>query len=81
MGADYLFGTGLRAGFANTVNLPSYYQINLSAMHSFGSFDVRASVINVLDQIYVLRDGTGIGVGAPQYGPRRGVYLGFTEHF
>ena len=81
VGADYLFGTGLRAGFANTVNLPSYYQINLSAMHSFGSFDVRASVINVLDQIYVLRDGTGIGVGAPQYGPRRGVYLGFTEHF
>ena len=36
---------------------------------------VRGShVVNLLDKIYELRDGSGIGVGAPQFGQRRGFY-------
>jgi hypothetical protein len=31
-------------------------------------------VVNVLDTIYELRGGSGIGVGAPQFGQRRGFY-------
>jgi outer membrane receptor for ferrienterochelin and colicins len=31
--------------------------------------------------VYEIRDGTGIGVGAPQYGPRRGLFLGVTQSF
>jgi len=33
-----------------------------------------AHVVNILDKIYELRDGSGSGVGAPQFGQRRGFY-------
>lgn len=86
LGADFLYGSGLRAEFANTAHLPAYYQINLSAsrdmdLPGIGLTNLRLSVINVADKVYELRDGSGIGVGAPQYGPRRGVYFGFTRRF
>ena len=35
---------------------------------------VRFDVLNVFDREYQLRDGTGIGVGAPQFGARRGFF-------
>jgi len=40
------------------------------------SVDARArfDVVNLFDKIYELRDGRGIGVGAPQFGQRRGFY-------
>jgi len=38
-------------------------------------------VINVFDQIYQIRNGTGVGVGAPQYGPRRGFFAGVSKFF
>jgi outer membrane receptor protein involved in Fe transport len=85
-GANFLYGSGLRADFANTAHLPAYYQLNLSADRAFalpeiGSVDVRLALINATDQLYEIRDGSGIGVGAPQYGPRRGLYLGVTKEF
>lgn len=85
-GADLLYGSGLRRGFANSEHLPSYTQVNLSASRTFnidgfGKVDARLAVLNVFDRVYQLRDGTGIGVGAPQFGPRRGFYLGATRHF
>jgi outer membrane receptor protein involved in Fe transport len=41
----------------------------------------RFDVINALDKKYEIRDGTGIGVGAPQFGPRRGYFVGVTQAF
>jgi len=35
---------------------------------------VRFDVVNLFDKIYEIRDGSGIGVGAPQFGQRRGFY-------
>ncbi|MGA9342556.1 MAG: TonB-dependent receptor, partial [Rhodanobacteraceae bacterium] len=86
LGADFLYGSGLRADFANSAHLPTYCQINLSADRNFrlpslGGFNVRLALINVTDRVYELRDGSGVGVGAPQFGPRRGVYVGFTKPF
>jgi outer membrane receptor protein involved in Fe transport len=86
VGADFLYGSGLRRDFANTASLPSYFQLNLSLEHGFrlpgfGKLDTRLVLINALDRVYELRDGSGIGVGAPQYGPRRGVYLGLSKSF
>jgi outer membrane receptor protein involved in Fe transport len=86
LGANFLYGSGLRADFANTAHLPAYWQINLSAsrdfdLPEFGRFNLRLALINTTDQVYEIRDGSGIGVGAPQYGPRRGVYVGFTKTF
>jgi outer membrane receptor protein involved in Fe transport len=44
-----------------------------------GILTVRLDVINVFDKVYEIRDGTGIGVGAPQYGPRRGIFFGLSK--
>lgn len=84
--ADATVGSGLRAGFANTEKLPWYMQLNLGVTHHFdgsviGPFDARVSLINTLGRVYELRDGSGIGVEAPQYGPYRAVYVGVTKHF
>ncbi len=86
VGADFVYGSGLRRGFANTDSLPAYFQLNLSLerrlrLPGIGRLDARIAVINVFDRVYELRDGSGIGVGAPQYGPRRGIYLGLTREF
>jgi outer membrane receptor protein involved in Fe transport len=86
VGGDFVYGSGLRRGFANTASLPPYFQLNLSLQRGLrlphlGKLDMRLAIINALDRTYALRDGSGIGVGAPQYGPRRGLYLGFTRDF
>ena len=83
---DMLFGSGLRNGFANTDHLPFYAQFNASVVQKFkfsqlGNNTVRLSVLNVFDRAYELRDGTGIGVGAPQWGQRRTLYLGLSHAF
>ena len=86
IGGDVLYGSGLRNGFANREHLPGYTQVNASAMHSFalgvfGKLEARLSVINLLDRSYPLRDGSGIGVGAPQYAARRSVYVALSKPF
>jgi outer membrane receptor protein involved in Fe transport len=84
--ADALFGSGLRRNFANTDHLPAYATVNLSAAHTFnqtpmGNVTGRLSMINLFDRVYEIRDGSGIGVGAPQFGQRRSVYLGLSKYF
>ncbi|MBP1474323.1 TonB-dependent receptor [Frateuria sp. MAH-13] len=88
VGADYLFGSGLRRDGAvpNGDHLPAYFQLNLSVAHDFsvgrfGDLHTQLAMINALDRSYQLRDGSGIGVGAPQFGPRRGVYLSLQKDF
>ena len=87
-GADYLFGSGLRkdGNVPNGLSLPYYFQLNLNVSHdfhfaSFGKLHTQLALINALDRTYELRDGTGIGVGAPQFGPRRGLYLTLQKDF
>ena len=36
----------------------------------------RVDVVNVFDEKYQIRNGSGIGVGAPQYGERLGFLPG-----
>ena len=84
--ADALFGTGLRNGFANTNHLPAYWQANLGAARDFnlpmlGKLKTRLTVLNIFDRSYQLRDGTGIGVGAPQFAPRRTFLLSVSKPF
>ena len=82
-GIDMIYGSGLRTDGAtpNGGVLPSYAQVNLSASHRFtgSGFELRVDVVNVADKKYEIRDGSGIGVGAPQYGPRRGIFVGITK--
>jgi len=86
LSTDLIYGSGLRRGFANTEHLPSYVQVNLGLARSFGlgplgTVDGRLTAINLFDRSYAIRDGSGIGVGAPQYGPRRGFFVGLTKNF
>ena len=89
---DFLVGSGLRANevlpngssIPNGAHLPYYTQINLGVSREFhlgsaGTLTARLDVINALDKIYEIRDGTGIGVGAPQFGPRRGIFVGVSK--
>src|SRR5882757_6666324 len=83
--ASMIYGSGLRSGFANTDHLPSYTQVNVGLSHDFNIVapnkptTVRFDVVNLFDKIYEIRDGSGIGVFAPQFGPRRGFYVGITQ--
>src|SRR5262249_25890653 len=87
--ATFIYGTGLRQdGFGECPNcdhVPSYYQVNLGLSHEFANgwnglpYTVRFDVVNLTDQIYEIRSGTGVGVFAPQFGPRRGYYMGVTQ--
>jgi len=78
---DGLYQSGLREGFANTRNLPYYIQVNIGATKDFevpkvGDLEGRISVLNLFDRTYQIRSGSGIGVFAPQFGPRRALYAG-----
>jgi len=68
----------------NGAHLPYYTQVNLGASHVFhltgaGTLTARFYVVNVFDTEYQIRNGTGVGVGAPQYGPRRGFFFGLSK--
>jgi outer membrane receptor protein involved in Fe transport len=84
--ADAVVGSGLRSGFANTDRLPWYMQVDLGVIEHLnepfiGKVDARVALVNTFGRVYALRDGSGIGVGAPQYGPQRAIYAGVTKHF
>jgi outer membrane receptor for ferrienterochelin and colicins len=91
---DALLGTGLRDDLTlpngdvipNGDHTPSYTQINLGLSHAFeiagsGPLTVRFDVINVADKVYQIRSGSGVGVFAPQFGPRRGFFGGLAWRF
>ncbi len=70
----------------NGAEQKGYTQVNLSISHRFEDvggkpLEIRIDVINAFDQVYELRDGSGVGVFAPQFGPRRGVFVGVTKNF
>jgi len=84
---DGIYGSGLRAGFANEQHTPGYTQWNAAIARYFTPWgegkplSVRLSVLNLFDHGYLLRGATGVGEFAPQYGPRRGVFLDVNEAF
>jgi outer membrane receptor protein involved in Fe transport len=82
--ADLVYGSGLRSGDYNIDHVAPYATVNLGASHEFdvpdlGKVTARLAVVNLFDTTYLLRDGSGIGVFAPQYGQRRGVYVGLSK--
>ncbi len=89
--ADLIYGSGLRAGdisdgvVPNSLHTTPYAVVNTGITHDikwspdYKPLTVRFDVVNLFDQIYELRDGSGIGVFAPQYGARRGFYMGLSQ--
>jgi outer membrane receptor protein involved in Fe transport len=68
----------------NGEHLPYYTQVNTGITHVFnipgnGTLTTRFDLINLFDKVYQIRNGTGVGVGAPQFGPRRGLFFGVSK--
>ncbi len=88
LSTDLVVGSGLRAdgSVPNGQALPGYYTINIAAvqtLHLLGlkATQLRLDVINLLDRKYEIRNGTGVGVGAPQFGLRRTILAGIAQRF
>ncbi len=93
MTADMIYGSGLRTGdlqstppvVPNSEHTTPYAVFNTGIAHDFTwspnykPLTVRFDIVNLFDQIYELRTGTGIGEFAPQYGARRGFYIGLSQ--
>jgi outer membrane receptor protein involved in Fe transport len=85
LSADMVYGSGLRSGDANISSVPAYTQVNIGIKREFllpndpKPMTIRFDVVNLFDEIYQIRSGTGIGVFAPQFGPRRGFFLGISK--
>lgn len=90
--ADFIYGDGLRADdpagiVPNGGKLPSYVTANFGIAQNFEGpgalkgLSIRFDIVNVGDKIYEIRDGSGVGVGAPQYGARRGFFGGIRKTF
>jgi outer membrane receptor protein involved in Fe transport len=84
---DALYGSGLRTdataadgtNIPNGGSVPSYYSINVGAEQSWKlqhhqMLKARLDIVNLTDNSYALRDGSGIGVNAAQYGERLGFF-------
>ena len=81
-----IFGSGLRSGEFNLDHVPAYRQVNLGVSHDFNSgFEkpatLRFDIVNLFDEVYQIRSGSGIGVFAPQFGPRREFLVGLSQKF
>lgn len=84
---DALYGSGLRTDATladgtvvpNGGTVPSYYSVGLGVEELIkicgkDHLKARLDVANITDNIYQLRNGSGVGVNAPQYGMRLGFF-------
>lgn len=86
---DVLAGSGLRAStptVPNGTSLPGYVVINLALVQKLdlgigAGTEFRIDGLNVGDAVYQIRNGTGVSVGASQFGLRRTILAGLTQRF
>ncbi len=91
---DALYGSGLRtdstSGSGQTIpnggTVPAYYSINCGVEQSIKlekkqMLKARLDIVNLTDNSYVLRDGSGVGVNAASYGARIGFFGSLTYLF
>jgi outer membrane receptor for ferrienterochelin and colicins len=85
LGGSMMYGSGLRkdGDVPNGGKLDPYAVFNLTVSHTFArpGIEVRFDVFNVGDHVYEIRDGSGVGVGAPQFGQRRSFFVGVSKTF
>jgi outer membrane receptor protein involved in Fe transport len=89
-----LYGSGLRTSLTNPDGLvvpnggtvPAYYTVAVGAEQTFKVgrkqyLKARLDIGNISDNIYQLRNGSGVGVNASQYGMRFGIFGGLSFVF
>jgi len=67
------------APIPNGASVPVYYSVNMGVeqdmkLDKTRVLKARLDVVNITDNVYELRSGTGVGVNAAQYGMRRGIF-------
>jgi outer membrane receptor protein involved in Fe transport len=94
---DALYGSGLRQNGGGTIDaagelipngdtVPSYYSVNCGAEQTFKisnrqALKARIDIVNITDNSYELRSGSGVGVNAAQFGAPRGIFGSLTYVF
>jgi outer membrane receptor protein involved in Fe transport len=94
---DSLYGSGLRQdgpglipgstdALPNGSSVGSYYTLNFGVAERLRltgrqSLIARLDIVNITDNIYPLRTGSGVGVNAAQYGERRGFFGSLSYEF
>ena len=89
---DFIYASGLRTSDPNGIvpnggELPGYWVFNAGVSQNFSGHGalngvtIRADVLNLFDKKYQIRSGSGVGVGAPQWGQRRGFFIGISKKF
>ena len=86
---EIICGSGLRTDIDSAPNggsVPAYDSLNLGFSQGFKwaglpNLSARFDIVNVADQVYEIRSGSGVGVFAPQFGQRRSLYGGVTWSF
>jgi outer membrane receptor protein involved in Fe transport len=90
LSSDLVYGSGqrrtLNLGAPNDGQLPGYLQVNFASVFRMDGvrgepLDLRLDLINAFDRRYEIRDGTALGGGVPQWGPRRGLFVGVEQSF
>ncbi len=94
LSANFLVESGLRedstapdgTNIPNGGHVPAYGIINLGLSHDMSDIGlkgltVRGDVVNAGDTNYQIRNGSGVGVFAPQLGARRGFFVGLSQAF
>jgi outer membrane receptor protein involved in Fe transport len=86
---DALYGSGLREDadiipgstdlVPNGSSVGDYYTLNFGVAEKLRltknqAIVARLDIVNITDNVYPLRTGTGVGVNAAQYGERRGIF-------
>lgn len=89
---DFIYASGLRTDDPNGIvpnggEQPHYWVFNAGIAQNFDgpgalkALTIRADVLNLFDKKYQIRSGEGVGVGAPQWGQRRGIFVGISKKF
>jgi hypothetical protein len=85
---DFIAASGLRRSVVhpNDSTVPPYQVANVGISRkfnwpAFGPMEARLDVKNLWDERYKIRDGSGLGVFAPQWGVRNGIYAGIRKEF
>lgn len=90
LSGDILFGSGAprtpAGGEPDGAHMPAYSQVNLSALYRVAGLggkpvDLKLDIVNAFDARYQLSDGTALGGGVPQWGVRRGIFIGAEQNF
>ena len=89
---EFLYGSGLRktdpapGAIPNGAAQQPYLVVNLGLAQVIKwdgdhALTVRIDMVNLFDKVYLIHDGSGVGAGQPQYGGRRGLFVGVRESF